>query len=280
MDHELKQRLVGAVVVTALAAIFIPMLFDDPIDNSAKTVSEMTVPPEPTIKSSEADNLPENKAEILNNSEPDLKVSEVDDNQMNATNSGQQIVPIDKNLTAKTEAVIAGTDTAENQQIDQTSSQIQSGDTSPLDTGDVVPPEEEGEDIAAPQSKVKKPAQKHDESATKKEATTKSSVIKNNPTAEVATEKNKDTASKLNKDSATKSSSKLVRWSLQAGSYSKKENAQAALEKLRKQGFPATMIAKGNLYRIKIGPELDKKKAVEIKSKLASQKIQSYLQSE
>ena len=33
MNQELKQRLIGAVVVTALAAIFIPMLFDDPVDN-------------------------------------------------------------------------------------------------------------------------------------------------------------------------------------------------------------------------------------------------------
>ena len=36
MNQELKQRFIGAVVVTALAAIFIPMLFDDPVDNSGQ----------------------------------------------------------------------------------------------------------------------------------------------------------------------------------------------------------------------------------------------------
>ena len=36
MDHELKQRIIGTVVVTALAAIFVPMLFDDPVDSSGK----------------------------------------------------------------------------------------------------------------------------------------------------------------------------------------------------------------------------------------------------
>ena len=47
MEHELKQRLIGAVVVTALAAIFIPMLFDDPVDTSGKTVTELTIPQAP-----------------------------------------------------------------------------------------------------------------------------------------------------------------------------------------------------------------------------------------
>jgi DedD protein len=44
MNQELKQRLIAAVVVTALAAIFIPMLFDDPVDNSGQLVSELVIP--------------------------------------------------------------------------------------------------------------------------------------------------------------------------------------------------------------------------------------------
>ncbi|HSN24294.1 MAG TPA: sporulation protein, partial [Methylomicrobium sp.] len=59
MDQELKQRLIGAVVVTALAAIFIPMLFDDPIDTSGQAVSEMTIPePPPGPQSSASSRLP------------------------------------------------------------------------------------------------------------------------------------------------------------------------------------------------------------------------------
>ncbi len=49
MDQDLKQRLVGAVVITALAAIFVPMIFDDPIDESGKMISELTIPDEPVI---------------------------------------------------------------------------------------------------------------------------------------------------------------------------------------------------------------------------------------
>lgn len=47
MDQELKQRLVGAVVITSLAVIFVPMLFDDPIDQSGKMIGELVIPPLP-----------------------------------------------------------------------------------------------------------------------------------------------------------------------------------------------------------------------------------------
>jgi DedD protein len=49
MDQTLKQRLVGAAVITALAAIFIPMLFDDPIEEHGKIVRELEIPPSPDI---------------------------------------------------------------------------------------------------------------------------------------------------------------------------------------------------------------------------------------
>ena len=44
MDQELKQRLIGAAVITALAAIFVPMLFDDPIDETGKNINQLTLP--------------------------------------------------------------------------------------------------------------------------------------------------------------------------------------------------------------------------------------------
>lgn len=46
-DQTLKQRLVGVVVITALATIFIPMLFDDPIEDDDRSISELTIPPTP-----------------------------------------------------------------------------------------------------------------------------------------------------------------------------------------------------------------------------------------
>jgi len=79
-----------------------------------------------------------------------------------------------------------------------------------------------------------------------------------------------------------KSGSELSRWTIQAGTFSKKENAMSLMETLRKQGLPVTLeVTKGAanipLYRLKVGPSLEKKRAAEMKAKLDSQKIQSIL---
>ncbi|MDC9727884.1 MAG: SPOR domain-containing protein [Methyloprofundus sp.] len=45
MNESLKHRIVGAIVITALAAIFIPMLFDDPImDADNQSNNELLIP--------------------------------------------------------------------------------------------------------------------------------------------------------------------------------------------------------------------------------------------
>ncbi len=53
MDQDLKQRLVGAVVITALAAIFVPMLFDDPVEPDGRYESlEIPALPQEMIEES------------------------------------------------------------------------------------------------------------------------------------------------------------------------------------------------------------------------------------
>ncbi|MEQ1635667.1 MAG: SPOR domain-containing protein [Methylococcales bacterium] len=49
MTNELKQRLVGVAVITAIAAIFLPMLFDDPVRESGKAVNELSIPEPPKV---------------------------------------------------------------------------------------------------------------------------------------------------------------------------------------------------------------------------------------
>ncbi len=284
MDHELKQRLIGAVVVTALAAIFIPMLFDDPVDNSTKKISEFTIPDVPASQTSQADNLPADKEQVLNRHEPELKVSEFEENP------GNEISPSDKSVLAAqqgdnhTDTVEsgAGSDIQEKLPNDKyvPPSEIATEDGSGLDTGDV---DESGQSEAMTKNLpnvVKQPTAHVAETIAKKTTPAEAVTEKAKSKSYTALEKEKSASVTAKKEASPKTGSKLVRWSLQAGSFSKKENAQAVLEKLRKQGFPATLEVKGNLYRIKIGPELDKKKAVAMKTKLASQKIQSYLQSE
>lgn len=52
MNQTLKQRLVGTVVITALATIFIPMLLDEPINiDSAHKINTLKIPDLPVYDS-------------------------------------------------------------------------------------------------------------------------------------------------------------------------------------------------------------------------------------
>ncbi len=65
MDPTLKQRIIGVVVITSLAAIFVPMLFDDPIDDSGKMISELEIPAMPDQPFQSELEIPESKSQIL-----------------------------------------------------------------------------------------------------------------------------------------------------------------------------------------------------------------------
>jgi DedD protein len=61
MNESLKHRIVGAIVITALAAIFIPMLFDESItDISSHNSNELLIPTQTSKKiSSLISNIPQ-----------------------------------------------------------------------------------------------------------------------------------------------------------------------------------------------------------------------------
>ncbi len=83
---------------------------------------------------------------------------------------------------------------------------------------------------------------------------------------------------------APKASPKLVRWYIQIGSFSKRENAMSLWDSLREQGLPASLDTvqtdKGTSYRLRVGPELDGKKAAAMKARLDKQNIKAILVSE
>lgn len=92
------------------------------------------------------------------------------------------------------------------------------------------------------------------------------------------------TVSKIEKPAKTDTEAKplpeLMRWYVHVGSFSQKENAFSLLESLNQQGLPVILETikttnKGSMYRIKIGPELDKKRADAIKTKLDKQNIKA-----
>ena len=282
MNQELKQRLIGAVVVTALAAIFIPMLFDDPVDNSGQSVSELVIPATPVNTGEESANkLPTNANQVLN--APDAGSEKVVNTEEEAELSPDNQLSQDASLNNEPEADMAeGEEPAGDVPIND-------GSSTALDTGAAnktnksvktqkalsgtkatqEPPLEADIGSETPKKSVKKaeaaaskPAEKVNALITSMDNTTDKTVVK-----------------------PVTSKSELSRWTLQAGTFSKKENAVTLVEKLRKQGLPVTMdTTKGagntTLYRVKVGPTLDKKRALEMKAKMDSQKIQSLLVAE
>lgn len=71
MNEILKQRIVGAAVITALAAIFVPMLFDDPVVTSDNGVYEIALPEEPADKMQNIlDSIPKTRSEVLSQPRP------------------------------------------------------------------------------------------------------------------------------------------------------------------------------------------------------------------
>lgn len=71
MNEILKQRIVGATVITALAAIFVPMLFDDPISEADNYTNELSLPEEP-VNDMQAllDTIPKTAEEVLSRPAP------------------------------------------------------------------------------------------------------------------------------------------------------------------------------------------------------------------
>ncbi|MSP27176.1 MAG: hypothetical protein EXR80_01675 [Methylococcales bacterium] len=316
MNPELKQRLIGAAVVTALATIFIPMLFDDPVDKKGTLVSELPIPVAP-IKSPEvsANKLPTPASKILKKpnasteppsdteddpAEPVVDAEIVDDAEAEATE------PPAVN-ESKPHPAVAG--------VGKEQAVIEAEDDVPsesLDTGvvdEVKPPVKKPIKPTEPKVEtevvVVKPTAKKPEAntpkllPTTKPANTEPVVPPVKPVVkkpEVAipkplpvvkplpTVKPVATAAVAVPPEKVAKPPEVVRWTIHAGSFGQKDNATALMKTLREQGIPVSIEtiqnAKGPMYRLKIGPDLDKKKAAANKAKLDKQGVAAVLISE
>jgi len=267
MDQELKQRLIGAAVVTALAAIFIPMLFDDPVDTSGQAVSEMTIPEAPANTPNAAESkLPTNAASVENAAGNALSPANPPATDFNAAGGIEKIEP----------------GLQENAPVDyEPPADVEPGadaEAAPEEEAESVPPEPEPViEQAPPAPKKSTPAKAIVPKAIApvSEQTTPAPVVKPVPAKPVEAPAAKP---------APKNTPKFERWTIQAGSFTKKENAALQRDKLRKLGFPATLetlsTGQGTIYRLKIGPELDKQRALDIRNRLNQQNIKTIILAE
>ncbi|CAA9892757.1 conserved hypothetical protein [Candidatus Methylobacter favarea] len=294
MNQELKQRLIGALVITALAAIFVPMLFDDPVDNSGRMVSEMTIPEAPVNSAEDtAAKLPADADEVLKNSDDQnlAPPEEAADISVNKNSGAEEVEQEGERAESEEKSVSSQAATAE-----PADSEISS------DTAGNANAEEEAEPPVTPhrhnipkQAESSEPLENESIEEIKKPVKVKKTVIpssKSKPKQSaslkpvepgpIAAVKKTVSAPKV---TSPKPVPELVRWYLQAGSFAKKENALALWESIRKQGLPVMLetiqvAEKGALYRLKLGPELDKDRAIAMQARLNKQNIKTILVSE
>jgi DedD protein len=305
MDHELKQRLIGATVVTALCAIFIPMLFDDPIDTNAQLVSELNIPASDLADGSSG--KPPLGAEPLSKlPASESLMTEVPGEIIESTGAEEEVAEPEKGqskqepLYAESEGYTQG---GESRIVE---SPLKNRELSANQTHQKYSDAAKAKSLSAETAKSMTTKAAHVDSLAKETAKLKKSPEAIKSTAvkkpellsqsedDVSIEEAKQhSASKSlaaavaeakTPTDAPKASQKLVRWYIQVGSFSKKENAMSLWESLRDQGLPTALDTiqtdKGTTYRLRVGPELDGKKAVAMKARLDQQNIKAMLISE
>ena len=310
MNQELKQRIIGAIVVTALAAIFIPMLFDDPIENSGQSVSELAIPATP-LNSNEvsANKLPSNANQVLNvpDNESETLVNTEEESELSKDNQLSEEIPTNDDPTVNN---------TDEDIVVQADSKSKNSNTPPsLDTGvvethkpsiskktlpELAKQEPTPEPVWEEEKAIEVPAELVNTTKTKTKTAPIKVKIKSTAPIKTATPENiiskkitttekplpvKAVITDKPTVAPTKPKAELSRWTIQVGSFSKKENATTLMETLRKQNLPVTLDTiksanDGLIYRLKIGPTLEKKRAIEMKTKLDALKIQSFLISE
>lgn len=299
MDHELKQRLIGAVVVTALAAIFVPMLFDDPVDNSAQLVAEQTIPLPASSAGDTAAKVPNSAEQVLASPESPASAEdnavlsdEIDDSQVKPANAEDALYAetpgysdegaeaiVDEPKTERPKSATPGkltvpaTGLSQEQAVKKAPKAKVNPNAAEQELLKKVQSAKLQQDVAV-ETKTAVPVKKADNAPVAKEAPAQSNQAKAIAAA----------VSEAKKPEVVAKPAAPVRWYIQVGSFSKKENATSLWEGLRAQGLPASLDAvqttKGTTYRLRVGPELDAKKAAAMKAKLDKQNISSILVSE
>ncbi|MGZ4960409.1 MAG: SPOR domain-containing protein [Methylomonas sp.] len=261
MDQELKQRLIGAAVITALAAIFVPMLFDDPVDETGKSINELKIPELPEkVQDVEIMPLPE-KVEDVSTAEPAEKPAKpapvaVDEEAAEAEAEAPR--PRTR-LTAKDTAAA----TAKRQVIEPDEGAVQADADAP-----VVAEEEDVRPVLKP-GKMSAPA------------------VQSLPAANTAPKVLKPAAKPVETAPAEMPAKPAAaieagtRWYLNAGSFSQKANAISFQESLKQQGFASSVkevtTDKGTVFKVRIGPMTDKAKAQAVKNKLTQINVNSFV---
>ncbi len=275
MDHELKQRLIGALVVTILSAIFIPMLFDDPIEEDGQAVTTLALPAENQFVEEPAVKAPASSEQVLAiPQQPQVEVAALAPSTTSATTNSLRPDEMDETPAPKLQPkpVVAKPLVAKSHVEKPAYSETTNYGVNADDVDDEPP--------MKPKLEAKKVSGKPEEELLKQMRAAK--LVEEAPIAKTAATADVNVAD-VKKVLATEPK-KASRWFIQLASLTNKTKADSLLEGLKAQGLPATLSQiqneKGTFYRLRVGPELDGKHAASMKKKMDDQGINSILVSE
>lgn len=292
MDQELRQRLVGAFVITALLAIFVPMLFDDDVDQTGKNINQLTIPEVPA-KAQEVEIMPlpekaEDVATVIPVEKPGVAannasvLSEGEGDPVAAPNKSSLTAP------AASASVAAKTNTAVKAGPGQTfegDADVPQG----LIAEDELPLKPTGKPvkalpaIAAPAAVVTAPTLQNNQvnAAAAVAQPVVKPLVKPAAPAPVAAVNANVAAPVAPAKQAVATPEGATRWYLNAGSFTQRANATALQESLKHQGFAATVKdaqgERGPIYKVRIGPIQDKAKAQEVKNRLLQINVNTFV---
>lgn len=281
MDHELKQRLIGALVVTILSAIFIPMLFEDPIDEDGQAVTTLTLPSENQFIEEPAVKAPASSEQVLEiPQQPQIEVAALS-SSTSLTNTAQNTLrpdEMDEPPTPKLQPKPAVKTPAVKPHIEKP---VYSETTNYGVNADDVDDEPPMKPKLHAKEDAKKTNSKPEEELLKQMRAAK---LLEGESAAVKALVPTDTSAANMKKVLTPETKKALRWFIQVGSFTNKTKADELLDGLKSQGLPASLepvqTEKGTSYRLRVGPELDGKRAAAMKRKMDEQHINSILVSE
>lgn len=245
MDNQVKQRVIGAVVLVALAVIFVPMLLEKPDSDLGPVGSNLPEQPDQAVQDRiEPLTLPEPPAE----EEPAQVV-------LDQVPAGATATPAPDATTAQPPQAVIPVPTEE------AVAPVEPALPAPVTTAPLAPaPAAEAPSAATPATAapvpppVDAPAPAPAAAPTAPATTPAAPVISAQP----------DTAAKP-----------LSGWVVQLASLASKDNALALRERLRGLGYTAFVeeitTAQGVLYRVRVGPELERGNAETLRNRLEQQ---------
>lgn len=298
ISQDLKQRVVGAAVITALAAIFVPMLLDDPVVERGKVLNEIPIPQPPQIQEAKTEPVERFEPLPISQTSPVPAIEEL--KQITDKNIGLAKTPTAnakplKKLTddapQRTGEKITDSSTrkglspaeetiADNAQLEKPDTDVMVQESAALERKVKAKAlaektaAEEYRKLAAKKAKEKLLAEKRaaEKALAEEKLIAKQEVLNDKAAADKIAADKKATEKALT-EKKTDAAPAAARWFVRMGSFSKEGNAKALMEKLRAQGHPAvvdvvTTAGKAKLYRLRVGPELSKERAEKNRQRL------------